>query len=205
MALPELMLPAGMPAFLANDHDLELAPLHAEVEMRTGHSLKRRVFTVADRQVGVALQLTAALMTTFEAWFETALQAGVLPFTAQVANQGAGLLYWSARFVGGSYVAVASEGGASFVVWATLRLTGDGSATPPASSSLAGDITVPLVGSAVLLLANTLAGDITVPLQTASNNLAGDVTVALSGFHGFLARESSGNVQREDGSFIERE
>ena len=98
MALPELLLPDGTPAFLADGHSIELTPMYADVPTRTGHDRRRRVYTVVPRVVSVGLQLTAAQMLAFHAWYEGALQAGAQRFSAQLANQGPGLLWWSARF-----------------------------------------------------------------------------------------------------------
>lgn len=178
MALPELLLPAGLPAFLAEGHAIELVPLHADIAMRTGHTRKRRVFTVAPRLVDVGLRLTANQMATFAAWFENSLQAGAQWFTASVANQGPGLLYWQARFEA-PYTAEPGDAAGSWRVTARLRLIGEGSATAPVSTSLMSDVIVALVGSANLVIEQTLSSDVTVALLNAIT-LSSDVVVALS-------------------------
>ena len=178
MALPELLLPPGTPAFLANGHAVELVPQHADVAMRTGHSRKRRIYTAAPRFVDVALRLTQAQMTAFAAWFGGPLQAGTLSFTAAVANQGPGLLYWQARFEA-PYSARPNETASDWTVTARLRLVGEDTTTLPAATSLAGDTTVQLVGAAAFAALNTLAGDTLVALVAGGAALAGDTLVAL--------------------------
>lgn len=179
MALPELLLPPGTPAFLADGHGIDLVPLHADTPMRTGHARRRRVYTSAPRLVSVGLQLSQAQMTAFDDWYERVLQAGALSFTAAVANQGAGLLYWQARFEG-SYSAQPNDAAACWTVSATLRLIGDGSVSAPVATSLADDVTVALVGTASLVISNSLADDVIVALLSASNQLADDVIVVLT-------------------------
>jgi hypothetical protein len=204
MALPELLLPPGTPAFLADGHIVDLVPLHADVPMRTGHSRKRRVYTTAPRLVTVGLQLSQAQMVAFDAFFEGPLQAGALPFTAQVANLGPGLLYWQATFEQ-PYSATPNDAAACWTVSAQLRLTGAGQASAPAATSMAADTYVALAGTATLVISQSLAADTTVALLAAGGQLAADTVVALLGFHGYLLREDGTPYQREDGTFILRE
>jgi predicted anti-sigma-YlaC factor YlaD len=204
MALPELLLPPGTPAFQADGHVVELVPQHADVSMRTGQARKRRVYTTTPRLVSVALELSQAMFTAFDAWFEGPLQAGALPFTAQVANLGAGLLYWQATFEG-PYTATPNDAATCWTVTAQLRLVGDGQVAAPAATSLAADTYVALAGSATLVISQTLAADTVVALLAAGGALAADTVVRLLAFHGYLLREDGTPYQREDGTFIERE
>ena len=197
MALPELTLPDGTPAFQADGHAIELTPMYADVAMRTGHDRRRRVFTTTPRTVSVGLQMTAAQMLAFHNWFEGPLQAGVQWFAAQVANQGPGLLWWRARFVE-PYTADAGEAGASFRVSAQLLLTGDGSVTGPYSPNLQASAFVALTGSAVLTAPVNLAAAAIVALLPASYIGAASVIALIS----VLPPTS---YLREDGSFILRE
>ena len=180
-------------------HNIELVPQHADVPMRTGHSRKRRIYTAAPRFVDVGVQMTQAQMAAFSDWFEGPLQAGAVSFTAAVANQGAGLLYWQARFEA-PYSATPNDAAASWTVTARLRLVGDGSAAPPVSTGLAGDSFVALVGAAAFVATNTLAGDSFVALLAGGAALSGDTVVALIALLGNELREDGGLELREDGS-----
>lgn len=177
MALPELTLPDGTPAFLADGHAIELMPMYADVGMRTGHDRRRRVYTVVPRTVSVGLQLTAAQMAALHDWFEGPLQAGAMQFSAQVANQGPGLLWWNARFVE-PYTADAGDAGASFRVQARLLLVGDGSVTGPYVPAMQAAVQIALSGAVVLTVPVALAAGVTVALLPATP-LRAAVSIAL--------------------------
>lgn len=164
--LPELTLPAGTPAFLADTHSIELTPMYADVQMRTGHDRRRRVYTTVPRVVTVALQLTADQMLAFHTWFEGPLQAGVQWFSAQMANQGPGLLWWKARFFE-PYTADASDGG-WFKVSAKLLLVCDGSTTGPYTPNMTAGAVVALSGTATLTAPAYLTADATIALLPTS-------------------------------------
>lgn len=166
MALPELTLPDGTPAFLADGHSIELTPMYADVPMRTGHDRRRRVYTTVPRMVNVGLQVTAAQMLALHNWFEGPLQAGVQWFSAQVANQGPGLLWWKARFAE-PYTADAGEAAASFRVSAKLLLVGQGSTTGPYSPYLQASTQIAFSGSAVLTSPNNLSAATVIALLPA--------------------------------------
>ena len=174
MALPELTLPDGTPAFLAAGHAIELTPMYADVPMRTGHDRRRRVYTTVPRTVSVGLQVTAAQMLALHDWFEGPLQAGMQWFSAQVANQGPGLLWWKARFAE-PYSAEAGEAGASFRVTARLLLVGQGSVVGPYSPNLQAAALISLSGSAVLTSPLFLTAASTVALLPATFLAAGTV------------------------------
>jgi hypothetical protein len=203
MALPELTLPDGTPAFLADGHSIELTPMYADVPMRTGHDRRRRVYTTVPRIVSVGLQVTAAQMLAFHAWFEGPLLAGVVEFSAQVANQGPGLLWWRARFVA-PYTAEAGKAGASFRITARLLLTGTGSSTGPYTPNMQAAAQIALSGSVVLTAPVSLAADSVVALLPAVY-LAADTVVALLPPIGRRLREDSTYRLREDGSIRLRE
>lgn len=165
MALPELTQPDGTPAFLAEGHTIELVPTYADVPVVTGHSRRRRVYTTTPRMVAVGLQLTAAQMLAWHLWFEGPLRAGTEWFSAQVANQGPGLLWWKARFLE-TYAAEAGEGGASFKVSARLLLVGDGTATPPYVPQMQAAAQIALTGSVVLSVPLALQASMAIALQS---------------------------------------
>lgn len=178
MALPELTLPDGTPAFLAEGHSIDLMAMYADVPMRTGHDRRRRVYTTVPRVVSVGLQVTAAQMLAIHAWYEGPLRAGAVEFSAQVANQGAGLLWWRARFVD-TYTAEAGEAGASFKVNARLLLTGAGSAIGPYTPYMQASAQIALSGSAVLTAPIDLAAASVIALLP-TIYLAADTVVAFT-------------------------
>lgn len=178
MALPELLLPAGTPPFLAEGHAVELLPVYADTAMRTGHARRRRIFTTSPRLVSVSLRLTPAQAAAFDAWFEGPLRVGTRPFTAIVANQGPGVRYWEATFEA-PYEAEALPGG-RWRVTAQLRLTGEGSATPPVPTSLVAATLVPMVGAAVITIPQRLVADSAVALIAVAASMHADSSIELS-------------------------
>ena len=202
MALPELTLPDGTPAWLADPHAIELVPLYADVPMRTGHDRRRRVFTVAPRLVRVGLQLTAAQMLALHDWYEGPAKAGAEYFSTQVANQGPGLLWWQARFAE-PYSADAGEAGASFRVQAKLLLTGVGSVNGPYNRALVANTTIALTGTAALTLPLNLSADTVIALLS-NIPMSADTVIALRSSE-YELREDGSYILREDGSFVVRE
>lgn len=211
MSLPELTLPDGTPAWLIAGHAIELTPLYADVPMRTGHERRRRVYTTVPRMVTVGLHLTAAQMLEFHQWFEGPMLAGAQRFSARVANQGPGLLWWSALFVE-PYTTTAGPKAASWRVHAKLLLTGSGSVTGPYVSAMKAAVAIPLSGGAKIITTVTLSAAITVALQP-NGAMRAAVRIALVGpdlppayvGNGFELREDGTYALREDGFYITRE
>lgn len=175
MALPELTLPPGTPGFQAEGHAIELKPLYADTPMRTGHPRKRRLYTVVPRTVPVLLILTQDQMTAFHDWFEGPLAAGANTFSAQVARQGPGLLWWEARFVE-PYTAEPMAG----VYWrvtANLLLTGVGSPTAPYTPNMFAAVYVGLSGAASIQASALLSAAATIELLNVENRLSAAVNV----------------------------
>ncbi len=202
MPLPELLLPDELPAFQADGHAIELVPQYADITMRTGHDRRRRLYTTTPRLVSVGLVLTEAQMLALHQWFEGPLQAGAQWFSAQVANQGPGALWWQARFAE-PYAAESIPSGL-FSVTARLLLVGAGQVAKPYTPNLAAAVQVELVGQATATAVPVLlAADVQVALLPGMF-LAAAVRVALLG-RSLVLREDGSRVLREDGSFVVRE
>jgi hypothetical protein len=164
MALPEITVPAGAPIFLVAGHQIDEADQYASIPMGRGHSRKRRVTTPpSERVVDVAWILTTAQMAAVDDWFENTLKAGNEFFAAQVANQDAfGRLWWKAKWLE-PYLSEPLHRG-YWRVSGKLFLVGEGTLTPPVSTTLGTEITVPLLGSASIEVGKGLALEIVVPL-----------------------------------------
>ena len=144
MSLPEITLPYGTPGFLAADHGVDERDVYAPVPNTTGHSRSRRVRTIAPRVVTVSLRLSQAQMTALDSWFEGPLKVGEREFSAEVANQGPGLVtvWWRASWVG-PYTAEPKAGG-FWNVSGSLLLTGDASTTGPPRTSMSLSLRAPI-------------------------------------------------------------
>lgn len=177
MALPELTLPDGTPAFCADEHEFELMPMYADVPMQTGHDRRRRAYTVVPRSINVKLDLTEAQAQAFFDWYEGPLEAGVQWFSARLANQGPGLKWWKARFVE-AYQADADESGRSTWVKAKLLLVGESSDTGPYVAAMSSGVLISLFGEAELTIPVSLGSAVLVELLP-SLNLGSSVIIAL--------------------------
>ena len=162
MALPELTVPAGLPPFLSAPHEIELVPVFATVGFAAGHSRTRRLFTTAPRIVRVDWDLTESQMAAVDDWYEDILEAGKRQFAAQVANQGTGLLWWTAEWEE-PYEANPGQI-ADWRVSGRLRLTGTGTTVAPVPSTLRLGVTAALLGSASPQVDKKLSLGITVAL-----------------------------------------
>jgi hypothetical protein len=137
MALPELLMPVGLPDFKADEHVATPQPLYATVERQGGSSRRRRLFRSAPWGLDTALEVTQQQLETFYAWHETPLQAGAQPFTAKVAKIGAGAQYWKAWCR--EFTAEHQEG-STHLIRLKLRLEGDPQDTPPTLSTLSAEV-----------------------------------------------------------------
>lgn len=177
MSLPELTLPAGLPVFRGMGHSATPRSIYATVGMRTGHARKRRVATSAPRIVTVELFLSANQMVTFDAWFENGLLAGQRAFSARVANQGPGLLWWHAEWV--DPPKLTPTYGGYWALAGSLLLTGEGSVAGPVSTSAAMELIGGLVGSVTgAAVDGQAAMELTVSLALAAP-VAMEITVGL--------------------------
>lgn len=176
MPLPSLTLPEGTPAWLVAGHAAQWQQPFADVAMGTGHRRKRRVCTRKPQIVSVSLFLTPAQTTAFHAWFRDSTRSGERKFSALVKEQGAGMLWYEAAFVG-MYQAEALHLG-RWVVNAQLILTGDGSETAPELGSFSAEVSIALSGSGTLTVIKSFSAEVTIPLM-ASTRFQSEVTIAL--------------------------
>jgi hypothetical protein len=114
--------------------------------------------------VQTAFELTQEQTDTLHAWYENALQAGSMPFAANVAKIGAGTEWWKAYIVGG-YSADYQAGGL-YLVTLTLRLCGLPSDTGPVLTSMATELTINLVASTGPDSDQSLASELDLALET---------------------------------------
>lgn len=205
MSLPETTLPAGLPVFQAANHSIQLAPVYADVAMRTGHSRRRRVVTIAPRRVTVGLFLTSGQLTLFESWFEDVLRAGELPFSARVAAQGPGpLLWWRAEWLDVPVYTPLSPD--YWRVTATLLLTGEGSVTGPVSTSAGVEFAARLFATADIPASGAASVEFEAALNTivlARMEILLELLVVETA--SYFEREDSGFIEREDGTDLQRE
>ena len=184
--LPPLLLPASCGAFQREGHEIEQQPVYGDAKMQTGAARRRRIYLAAPRVVSVSLEVTQASAADFDAWFTGPLQSGASFFSAQVANQGPGLLWWKARIVGTSSQAPYTAeylGGIWWKLTFKLILFGAGSDVPPEIPNLTGGVTFDLIGTSTLTVLQLLSGAVIFELLSvtaaASGILAGDASFAL--------------------------
>jgi len=179
MALPQILLPYGTPPFLRDTHELETISLYANTQVQTGAAIRRRMWVSAPRYANVVLELSTPLMEDFDEFYEETLGGGVKKFSAQVQNQGPGLLWWSCRFF--EPYTVEYLGGLWWRVSAKLILFDEGSEDGPEPTTLVGSVRVDLQATALLVVEQPLSGSVTIALEFNPNitALSGSVVAAL--------------------------
>lgn len=202
MSLPSITVPPGAPCFLAEGHAITEDSVYADVAPITGHSRTRRVWTVGERVVLVRWFLEAADMARVEAWYEHDLLAGARQFSVEVRSQanGPALVWWAARWVSFETEMMALGRG---TVVGQLFLVGQPSDTPPDTSALAAEVSVPLIDvRSSLPLPAHLAAEVSIAL-TQPAQLRAEVAIALLSAHTHTGpRITEDGVQRvtEDGT-----
>lgn len=220
MTLPLIFPPSSLPKFSASGHGIRPGSDYAGVPRGKGHSRKRPKSTGAHRIVPVRWVLTSAQAADLDFWGETSLNVWTRAFTAEVANQGPGRLFWRAEWAAmPRCIPQPTPRGVMWEVIGSLVLTGDGEASAPSTGELSGEIVIPRTGSAALVLpATPLAGEIVIqriaitPLAgliiirrtSTLTPLAGVVSIARTG-SGKLSAGGSGTsysltVEEVDGS-----
>lgn len=167
MALPEVQMPAGFPPFQAGNHVITPEPLYLPVPRQAGHDRTRRLFTTVPRTVQTAFELTQTQLEAFHAWYEDALQAGSLPFAANVAKIGSGTEWWKAYIVGGYKVDF--QAGTQHLVTLTLRLCETPSPTGPVLTSMATEVSVALVTGIGADFDQALTSEVLVTLEVTAD------------------------------------
>lgn len=182
MALPQLLLPEGTPPFLRDTHELELIPLYANTQPQTGAAIRRRLWVSAPRYASVCLELSTPQMEAFDSWFEGPIQAGSVKFSAQIQNQGPGLLWWSCRFL--EPYTTEYLGGLWWKVNAKLMLFDDGSVTAPVPTGLVGGAYLGLQATANLIVEQPISGSVVIALELNPKITALSGSVLLAALYG---------------------
>ena len=128
MSLPAIVMPAELPAWLADGYEAAPGSIYGHAGMSIGASRTRRIVSCAERKERCSLLLTAAMLPIFHEFFEVTLEAGRLPFAARVSNLGAGVRWWSAL---ASYESSTPRPGGLTTISCTLLLRGAPYASGP--------------------------------------------------------------------------
>lgn len=179
MTLPTILPPSSAPAFLVDGHEFAETGAFSPVRFGSGHARLRRVRSATKRIVFVRWFLEAAPLAAVEAWYESDLKAGSLPFTARVANQeGEGLVYWAARWL--SFECELLHYGRGRVS-GRLLLIGEPSETGPELSELALEARIGLEAIAEATIPSDFALEAVIALEASLGdpNMALEVAIAL--------------------------
>lgn len=180
MALPDLKLPGGLPYFLASGHAIEVREVFGNSTPTTGHSRKRRKFTIAPRVQSVSLLLEGHEMKVLHDWFERDAAAGSRPFSAFVMTEGGAPMWWEAMWFEPYTTSALARG--RFRLNGRLLLTGEPSLDGPGRSSFGSRVSVPATGAAMPSVGRPFSGRVSVaafgsvPVQH-DRRLAGRITI----------------------------
>lgn len=184
-ALPEIVLPDGLPAWLIEDFAGTDENAYARVEMSAGHDRKRRMYRRPPIKRTVSMMLTEAETVRFESWFENDLQAGELRFSTRVRDMGPGHIWYAAQFEG-PYQAdyqhwAQGAGRAHWKITAELILYGGGSDFGPSRTPFNAAVDIALYGGAVGVRPTSFSSAIAIALQASSANvtLSAPTSIAL--------------------------
>lgn len=206
MTLPSILVPDGLPLFLANGHQLDRFDVFGTVERGTGHTRRRRLKTSAPRTVQVSWELSQAQMTVLDAWFENTLRAGERHFVAEVGYEGGGRLFYDACWIA-PYSAEprASPQAVRWRVVGSLWLLGAGVVDRPLSGTLLAEYGLALTAAGVVVGETLLAAEYGLAL-TLLQSLSAEYGLALLVLErSFELREDGGRELREDGGYEMRE
>jgi hypothetical protein len=142
VSVPNLKAPPGTPRFQADGHSVEEDSAYAQVGYAQGHSRARRRWTSTQRVVTVSWFLSAQKLQAIDDWYENALKSGERQFAAEVKKEGAGTLWWTARWI--SYQCEMKTGNRGRISGSIL-LTGTPQATAPAGIDLGMSVGVALL------------------------------------------------------------
>jgi hypothetical protein len=171
MALPEILVPAGIPVFKEAGHSHRRRSVYRDVQMGTGHMRKRARTTTAPRVVTVEWFLRPNQELTVDAWFENDLKVGSEKFSAQLARIGGRfLMWWECQWV--SPMAWTPLANGYWRVTGELLLTGDGSLTAPVVTTAAVEFGVILTGSATAVVINAAESEFGIALTQFSSGAA---------------------------------
>lgn len=203
MSLPGILLPFGMPVFQSAGHSIALRSIYADVPFRTGHGRKRPIARSRPRVVQVGLFLTREQMAVFDDWFNDDLDVGTRQFSAQVANQGPGLLWWAAEWFDVPLCTPLHSG--YWRVTGSLLLTGEGSVDGPEYTTATVEFLAPLTATAVAVLDGNAAVEFGAELTTVA--LAAVEFGAALETHAaeYLLLQSLSYIRRQDGGRFLRE
>lgn len=162
MPLPGILPPSDLPPFLIAGHAAAYGNPYANIAMTTGEHRRRRVVTVRPQMVAASFLLERSQMSSFQIWFRDTLRSGERRFSANVKEQGAGMLWYESAFAD-MYRATALHLG-RWRVDMQLMLFGDGEAEAPFTGMLATSITLDLTGSGSLRVPIQLRTQINLPL-----------------------------------------
>lgn len=165
MSLPEILVPAGTPVFLENEHAQQPRGVYCDVPMGTGIPRRRRVSTTSPRTVAVSWSVNADRVAAIKAWYDNTLKAGSLPFSAHVARIGArGLMWWSATWVDPpNYEPVTAR---RWRVTGDLLLEGQGSVDGPVFTSAAAEFNAAMVATAIVIRTAIASAEFVAALTT---------------------------------------
>lgn len=168
MSLPGVFEPSGLPAFLAAGLGIVPDDVYATPERGTGHYRKRRLYTTAPRRVSVSRILTPAQAVAYDDWFESTIVVGETHFTAWIANQGAGQLWYEACWVA-PYQAepFATPQGIFWRMTGDLVLIGDGVVEQPLDGAMAVEYVAHLLGAGAVEASGEMAVEYSANLSPA--------------------------------------
>lgn len=179
-SLPTLTIPATCGYFLRGGHASDKQSLYGDAPMQTGSARRRRVYLATPRTVSVSMEVTQTALSDWVTWYEGPLGAGSQFFSALVANQGPGMLWYKARILaagGQKPYTVEYLGGLWWKISTKLMLFDEGSTTSPVQpTALTGGAVLALTSTVTLTALQPLSGGVVLALLAVTPTAAGVLT-----------------------------
>lgn len=166
MALPELLTPSGLPAFIADGHSFTPQTLYGDVDMGAGPARKRRLWTAAPKIVRVSWVLTAEQMARVHRWFERSLIVGTLHFAASIEGMDGEPVWYEAQWLEPFQKDPMALG--RWRVSGSLILSGDGETEPPVLTGFESEVFIDFIVSGSLNVTPLFASEVVVALDPAT-------------------------------------
>jgi hypothetical protein len=146
MPLPPITQPSGLPPYLIAGHSTIWQSPFVDLVFCTGHRRRRRVVTRQVQTYAVSQILERDQMAAFQRWFRDTLRGGERRFSANVKEQGAGMLWYDAAFLQMPTLTAMHLG--RWQMDGVIEARGDGSITGPALGNFSTSVSIAFLGTA---------------------------------------------------------
>lgn len=139
----------------------------SRTEMDTGSPRMRNKMRTAPRLFDVSWKLTQADYQAFDSWFQDTIKGGLMEFDIQLLDDTEDLVWYTARFVDGTYTATI-DAWDNWIVSGTVRALGDPfEVRVPATDEIEGRVAFRMTNTGAMVVGKALFGRSSLGLTSA--------------------------------------